>query len=82
MAEGNYFGTYATGTADHDSQGNSLGDYEGVAIDNGATDNTIGGTTAGAGNVITGSTYNGLEVWGSGTSGNVAEGNDIGTNPN
>ena len=79
VAEGNDIGTNPTGATARDSGGNSLGNYNGVGIDAGATDNTIGGTTAGALNVISGNSHSGLDIWGSGTSGNVAEGNYIGT---
>ena len=40
---------------------------------------TIGGTTAGAGNLISGNTEDGVEIGGSGTSGTLVEGNYIGT---
>jgi parallel beta-helix repeat protein len=43
--------------------------------------NTIGGTAAGAGNVISGNTGNGVYVRGSAASGNVFWGNLIGTTP-
>jgi titin len=45
IVQGNYIGTDVTGTL-------VLSNNEGVAIYNNATDNLIGGTTAGAGNVI------------------------------
>ena len=48
-------------------------------IESGSTDNTIGGTAAGAGNVISGNTGDGVEITGSGTSGNLVAGNLIGT---
>ena len=41
--------------------------------------NTIGGTAAGAGNVISGNTDDGVEITGTGTTGNVVAGNYIGT---
>ncbi|MEZ6078127.1 MAG: hypothetical protein R3C56_21370 [Pirellulaceae bacterium] len=46
----------------------------------GASNNTIGGTVAGAGNVIGGSAYAGIEINGTGTTGNKIQGNFIGTN--
>jgi hypothetical protein len=69
LVEGNYIGTDASGTL-------SLGSG-GIDIGGGATDNTIGGTIAGARNVIAGSDPNTIED--SGTSGNLVEGNYIGT---
>ena len=60
-------GTDVTGTAAI-ANGN-----DGVEIDTGATGNTIGGLTStpgtGAGNVISGNTSDGVEITGSGTSG-------------
>ena len=64
--------------------GNTFG---GVSVINGATSNTVGGTTAGAANVITGNgtastasaTYANLAIYDAGTNDNVAEGNFIGT---
>ena len=50
----------------------------GVLIDRGSSDNVIGGTTAGAANVISGNAGDGLSITGTGTTGNVVEGNDIG----
>ena len=58
----------------------SLGNgYDGIFIHAGANDNTVGGTTAGAGNVISGNRSNGVGISGTGTVGNVVEGNHIGT---
>src|SRR5262249_53597692 len=51
-----------------------------VLIDTGATSNTIGGTTAGAGNVISGNINNAVGLSGAGTSANLVVGNRIGTN--
>ncbi len=70
---GNYIGIDAAGTTALANDG------DGVEIATGAADNTIGGTTAGAGNVISGNTTNGVEISGTGTSGNVVEGDYIGT---
>ena len=44
VVDGNYIGTDASGTTDHDNAGDSLGNHDGVEIDSGATDNTVGGT--------------------------------------
>jgi titin len=50
---------------------------DGVLISGGASNNTIGGTASGAGNIVSGNGNNGVEVGGSG---NLIEGNQIGTN--
>ena len=76
LVEGNLVGTDVTGTV---ALGNgSLGGYDGILVV--AAANTIGGTAAGAGNVISGSSGNGLRFLGTGASGNVVEGNYVGTN--
>ena len=46
----------------------------------GSSDNTIGGTVAGSGNMISGNTGDGIDIVGSGATGNLVEGNYIGTN--
>ncbi len=51
---------------------------DGVEIDD-ALDNTIGGNTAGAVNLISGNTLNGVEIDGAHATGNVIEGDEIGT---
>jgi hypothetical protein len=51
----------------------------GVGLSGGASNNTIGGTTAAARNII-GKSYDGVSIAGTGTSGNLVEGNSIGTN--
>jgi hypothetical protein len=67
VVQGNYFGTDLTGTL---RKGNGTG----VAIESGSN-NLIGGTTAGAGNLISGNGY-GLIIH---SSFNVVQGNFIGT---
>jgi uncharacterized repeat protein (TIGR01451 family) len=47
----------------------------------GSSGNTIGGTSAGARNVITGNNYGGIEVNGTAATGNVVVANLIGTDP-
>src|SRR5262249_26231453 len=58
---------------------------DGVLVGSGATGNTIGGTTAGARNVISGNLISdigsGVEIGGPGTSGNHVVGNYIGVDP-
>jgi titin len=76
FVQGNYIGTVASGTA---GLGNSRG---GVGI-SGAPGNTIGGTTAGAGNLISANAnaggQSGIWLFTSGATGNVIQGNKIGT---
>jgi titin len=77
VVEGNYIGTNITGTA-------ALGNLTGVAVGPGTSGNTVGGTTAAARNVISGNTFDGVELDSLGNSGtlpasNVITGNYIGT---
>ncbi len=53
--------------------------FAGVSINTGPTNNTIGGTTAGAGNLISGNNADGIDIGGTGASGNVVLRNYIGT---
>jgi photosystem II stability/assembly factor-like uncharacterized protein len=69
---GNKIGTDITGTAD---VGNGS---DGIAID-GSTNNTIGGTTAADRNIISGNNQNGIRISGSTATGNLVQGNYIGT---
>ena len=73
LVEGNMIGTDSTGTL---GLGNT---YSGVYIDAGASDNTVGGTLPGAGNVISGNHKYGIVITGQGTNQNVVTGNKIGT---
>jgi hypothetical protein len=73
IVAGNYIGTDATGTS-------ALGGGLGIVISGGATNNTIGGSSAAARNVISGNTGHGVNLTGSGTTDNVVTGNFIGTN--
>ncbi|HEV3083402.1 MAG TPA: hypothetical protein VGY66_26700, partial [Gemmataceae bacterium] len=77
LVVGNRIGTTADGSA-----GLTNGGIGGVTIESGATNNTIGGTAAGAGNVISGNKYSssGVEISDTGTTGNLVEGNAIGAN--
>jgi hypothetical protein len=70
---GNFIGTDSSGQA-------ALGNDIGVLISGGAA-NTIGGTTAGAGNVISGNFTAGIELSGASVSETQISGNRIGTNP-
>ena len=72
VVEGNFIGIDAAGSAALD-----LFQSEGIRL-NGGTDNTIGGTTAAARNVISGNDIDAIEFSFT-ASGNVVEGNFIGT---
>lgn len=74
--QGNRIGTNSVGTGD---LGNGLA---GVTIALGAASNTIGGTVAGARNVISGNGSNGIEIRDTGTKSNLIQGNFIGTDVN
>jgi hypothetical protein len=71
MVQGNFIGTSAAGTA---ALGNG---QDGILIDSSAQSVTVGGTAGGAGNVISGNLGDGVEI--SGSSGNLVQGNFIGT---
>ena len=73
VVQGNFIGTDVTGTKALGNAGS------GVEIDGGAANNTIGGTTAGARNVISGNGDSGVLITGAGTTGVVIEDNYIGT---
>jgi uncharacterized repeat protein (TIGR01451 family) len=69
--ESNYIGVELGGnTADANSSG--------IVVS--TANNTIGGSVSGTGNVISGNTNAGLLLVGSGATGNLIEGNEIGTN--
>jgi hypothetical protein len=72
VIQGNFIGTNALGTAD---LGNAT---DGLAISQAVT--TVGGTVAGARNIISGNNNNGILL--SGSSGNLVQGNFIGTDVN
>ena len=72
VVSGNYIGTDVTGTVARGNAG------AGVAIDDGARANTVGGTTAGERNVISGNGEDGVQLR-PGTELNVVSGNFIGT---
>ncbi len=73
VVEGNFIGVDATGT---NALPNSVG---GVTIDTSSHSNVIGGTVAGARNIISGNQGNGVLLRGIGVTGNTVEGNYIGT---
>jgi parallel beta-helix repeat protein len=74
VVEGNYIGLNAAGTV---AVSNT---YNGIGIWAGSSSNIIGGSAAGAGNVISGNVDYGIYISDSNTSGTVVQGNFIGVN--
>ncbi|MDO8614606.1 MAG: thrombospondin type 3 repeat-containing protein [Dehalococcoidia bacterium] len=72
LVQGNYIGTDVTGSLD-------LGNTSHGVMINGAPSNTIGGTAAGARNVISGNNLDGVMITEAGATGNLVQGNYIGT---
>ncbi len=72
--EGNYIGTDWTGSA-------PLANPVGVSIFRLAQNNIIGGTSVPTRNVISGNTSAGVSIRSNGTTGNLVQGNYIGTDP-
>ncbi|HKS42340.1 MAG TPA: HYR domain-containing protein [Blastocatellia bacterium] len=73
VIQGNFIGTDVSGTAD-------LGNGRvGVLISLAATNNTVGGTSDAARNVISGNEDIGIQIANGGTSNNMVQGNFIGT---
>ena len=72
VIRGNYIGVDVTGNAPLANAD------DGIRIQNAASNNTIVGTTAGAGNVISANGGNAFEIGDSGTSNNIIEGNYLG----
>ncbi len=72
--QGNFVGLDVSGTAGLGNGG------IGVQITGGTTGNLIGGAAAGAGNVVSASGTDGVQITGPGTSGNTVQGNFLGTN--
>ena len=73
LVQGNFIGTNATGTTPVPNG------FLGLSIYTGATNNTVGGTSGTARNVISGNYSEGLRIQGLGASWNLVEGNFIGT---
>ena len=73
VIQGNYIGTSTNGTSALPNNG------VGIYLLLGPQTNTIGGTSAGAGNLISGNDTDGIRFYGSGTDYNVVQGNFIGT---
>ncbi|WP_338416332.1 cadherin domain-containing protein, partial [uncultured Sphaerotilus sp.] len=70
--EGNFIGTNTAGSA-------AAGNAWGIVLENSAN-NVIGGSTAAARNLISGNANDGINLGGTGTTGNQIQGNRIGTN--
>lgn len=75
LVQGNYIGTRADGTS---AMANTRA---GIGL-SGAPGNTIGGGVAGAGNLVSGNGDQGIYLVGTGTTGNLIQGNKIGTDVN
>ncbi len=75
LVEGNYVGVASNGTSALPNSG--IGIYF-----VGASNNTVGGTTAGAGNLISGNGGDGIQFFGAGTSFNLVQGNYVGVSSN
>ena len=80
--QANYIGTDVTGSADLGNGSTCVPPYGGggVSINWNAAGNTIGGWMTGQGNLISGNGYYGIDIGGNGPSGNLVQGNHIGTN--
>ena len=72
LVEGNLIGTNVAGTG-------AVPNAYGVVVDPSDSDNTIGGSTSGAGNVISGNSVVGIEIGGS--SSTIIQGNTVGSSP-
>ncbi|MFN2511686.1 MAG: Calx-beta domain-containing protein [Pyrinomonadaceae bacterium] len=73
LVQGNYVGTNVAGTGDLGNEGN------GIIVING-TNHVIGGTAAGAGNLVSGNNSPGIALGFSDPAGILVQGNSIGTN--
>lgn len=79
VIEGNFLGTDPAGKFNF---GNAIGILlEGNRLSQGVANNTIGGTAAGARNVIANEFLVGVEIFGIGANNNLVQGNSIGTDP-
>src|SRR5262249_49004187 len=74
VIQGNYVGIDLSGTV---ARANGA---SGVLVQNGSANNTIGGTTPAVRNIISGNVNNGVTISGAGTTGNLVQGNYMGTN--
>ena len=72
LVQGNYIGTDVNGTGSLSNLNN------GVDIDSGASNNTIGGTTDGARNIVSSNGFDGILIQ-AGSAANLVQGNYVGT---
>ena len=72
LIQGNYIGLGSNGVS-------AVPNYYGILFSDGATNNTLGGTSASAANFVSGNSFYGVFISDPGTSGNWVEGNFIGT---
>jgi hypothetical protein len=72
LIQGNFIGTDISGTLDLGNGGNGVGILQ-------SPNNTVGGTTAGARNIISGNGVDGVSIGASISQGNIVQGNYIGT---
>jgi Bacterial Ig domain/Periplasmic copper-binding protein (NosD) len=72
LIQGNFVGLTATGTGTLPDDGNGVSLFQSSGV-------TVGGTASGAGNVISGHTFDGVVI--DEANGNVVQGNKIGTDP-
>ena len=70
LVEGDYIGTDLTGKV-------AIANDTGVEIRSGANANSIGGTTSGAGNLISGNTEVGVDISGRGSLGNETSSDNV-----
>ncbi len=91
LISGNYVGVMIAGTGGSGNPNEVLGNLIGTDVSgakplgnivgiyiNGAAGNQVGGTLAGTGNVISGNSSVGVEIYGGGSTSNLIEGNIIG----
>jgi hypothetical protein len=81
LVQGNFIGTDVQGTARLGNNVSGVG-FGGIVISGefvGPTNNTIGGTTPAARNIISGNNLFGIEIRTTGATGNLVQGNFIGT---
>ena len=76
LVQGNFIGPDVTGTADLGNTGH------GVIISGGASNNTVGGLVAEARNIVSANGRSGVFISNAGTTGNLVQGNFIGTDVN
>jgi Astacin (Peptidase family M12A)/Right handed beta helix region len=72
LIQGNYIGPGVDGMS-------AVPNNDGILFSGGATNNLLGGTSAGAANFVSGNAYRGISISDPGTSGNFIRGNFIGT---